>query len=143
MTAAVGRLLLVENDRSFSRVLRTTLAAYGYQVDTAERGGEALSLVEVRRPDLVVVDLGLPDIDGLDLIPRLRTFSTAPILVASARDARTAGPAALASGADDYLAKPFGIEHLLAKVRALLSAPARSAADAPERASDATLRFCT
>jgi two-component system KDP operon response regulator KdpE len=113
------RVLLVEDDPSLRRVIELNLAARGYQVDVAATGTAALDLSE-RHPDLIVVDLGLPDMDGIDLITRLRASLTTPILAASARDARTAEVAALGAGADDYIAKPFGADQLMSRVRAIL-----------------------
>lgn len=117
--AAGGRILIVDDDRSLRRVLELNLAARGYEIDAAGSGAAALAL-SVRRPDLIILDLGLPDIDGIDLITQLRVSLTTPILVASARDIRTAKIAALAAGATDYLPKPFGVDHLMNKVRAIL-----------------------
>ena len=91
-------------------------------VDVAATDTAALDLSE-RHPDLIVVDLGIPDMDGIDLITRLRASLTTPILVASARDARTAKVAALGAGADDYIAKPFGADQLMSRVRAILRRP--------------------
>ena len=116
------RVLLVEDDPSLRRVIELNLAAHGYQVDVAATGTAALDLSE-RHPDLIVVDLGIPDMDGIDLITRLRASLTTPILVASARDARTAKVAALGAGADDYIAKPFGADQLMSRVRAILRRP--------------------
>jgi two-component system KDP operon response regulator KdpE len=90
--------------------------------DVAATGTAALDLSE-RHPDLIVVDLGIPDMDGIDLITRLRASLTAPILVASDRDARTAKVAALGAGADDYIDKPFGADQLMSRVRAILRRP--------------------
>lgn len=115
----VGRVLLVEDDRDLSWVVELNLAARGYRVDVADSATAALELIE-RHPDLIVVDLGLPDMDGIDLITRLRASMTTPILAVSASDARTAKVAALRAGADGYLAKPFGIGQILSRVRAIL-----------------------
>lgn len=116
---AAQRILLVEDDPSLRRVVELNLAARGYQVDLAASGTAALELTE-RRPDLVVVDLGLPDMDGIDLIARLRASLTTAILVTSASDVRTAKGAALGAGADEFIAKPFGVDQLLSAVRAIL-----------------------
>jgi len=116
------RVLLVEDDPSLRRAIELNLAASGYQVDVAATGTAGLDLSE-RHPDLIVVDLGIPDMDGIDLITRLRVSLTTPILVASARDARTAKVAALGAGADDYIAKPFGADQLMSRVRAILRRP--------------------
>ena len=120
--AKAERVLVVEDDPTFRRIVELNLTARGYQVDVAESGRTALELIE-RHPDLIVVDLGLPDMDGIDLITRLRASLTTPILVASARDARTAKVAALGAGADDYIAKPFGADQFMSRVRAILRRP--------------------
>ena len=118
--AKAERVLVVEDDPTFRRIVELNLTARGYQVDVADSGRAALELIE-RHPDLIFVDLGLPDMDGIDLITQLRTSLTTPILVASACDTGTGKPAALGAGADDYLAKPFGIDQLMSRVRAILS----------------------
>ncbi len=120
MLATAARVLLIEDDPSLRRVVELNLAARGYEVDVAASGSAALELTE-RRPDLVVADLGLPDMDGIDLITRLRTSVSTPILVVSARGAQTGKALALAAGADGYLAKPFGIDQLVRLVRSVLS----------------------
>jgi two-component system, OmpR family, KDP operon response regulator KdpE len=119
------RILLVDDDPSLRRVLEINLAARGYQADLAATGMSALQLAG-RQPDVIVLDLGLPDMDGLDVIARLRVSSAVPIVVISARDLRTAEVAALSAGADDYINKPFDIEQLMAAIRAALRAPALS-----------------
>ncbi len=113
------RVLVVEDDPSLRRALQLNLTARGYQVDVAACANDALGLTALH-PDLIVVDLGLPDMDGIDLIGRIRASSSAPILAASAGDAGSAAPAALTAGADDYLAKPFAADLLAGRVRAAL-----------------------
>jgi two-component system KDP operon response regulator KdpE len=120
MMPQAERILVVEDDPTFRRMLELNLTARGYLVDVAACGRAALELIE-RQPDLIVMDLGLPDIDGIDLISQLRTSAITPILVVSARDTGTAKPAALGAGANDYLAKPFGIQQLMSRVHAMLS----------------------
>jgi two-component system KDP operon response regulator KdpE len=114
------RVLVVEDERAIRQVLRLNLAARGYLVDTAVTGRSAVDLVQRWRPDLVILDLGLPDMDGLEVIARVRGFSAAPILVISARDTPTAQAAAIAAGASGFLLKPFGIEDFVARVGAAL-----------------------
>ena len=117
----MGRhVLVVEDEPSIRRVLRLNLAARGYRVDMAVTGTAALGLAQRRCPDLIILDLGLPDIDGLEVISRVRDFSAAPILVISARDTPAAQTAAMAAGASGFLLKPFGIGDLIAWVRAAL-----------------------
>jgi two-component system KDP operon response regulator KdpE len=117
----MGRhVLIVEDEPSMHQVLRLNLAVRGYRVDTAVTGMSALGLARRRCPDLIILDLGLPDIDGLEVIARVRDFSAAPILVISARDTPAAEMAVIAAGASDFLLKPFGIDDLIARVRAAL-----------------------
>ena len=115
-----ARILVVDDEPQILRSLRTTLAAHGYDVQTVATGEEALASVEGRLPDLVVLDLVLPGISGLDVCRRLRERSPLPILVLSARGDERDKVAALDLGADDYLTKPFGINELLARIRAAL-----------------------
>jgi two-component system, OmpR family, response regulator MprA len=114
-------VLVVEDDRPIRRMLERTLAAEGYRVSGVGDGGAALAAVERSAPDLVVLDVGLPGLDGLAVCRRLRDKGLAlPILVLTARDAVIDRVAGLDAGADDYLVKPFAPEELLARVRALL-----------------------
>ena len=115
-----GRVLVVEDDAAIADVLRRTLRQEGHEVRSAEDGVEALELAESFVPDLVILDLGLPKLDGVEVCRRLRAESDAPILILTARtdtDDRVEG---LDSGADDYLVKPFERQELLARMRALM-----------------------
>jgi two-component system KDP operon response regulator KdpE len=116
----MSRILLVEDDHRLRRVLTLTLEAHGYLVTAAEEGGAALEAAAADHPDLVLLDLGLPDVDGAEVIRRLRVWSDAPVLVLSARHAQAEKVRALDVGADDYVTKPFGTDELLARVRAAL-----------------------
>lgn len=113
-------VVVVEDEHQIRRFIRTSLAAGDCQVVEAETGERGQIEVQSRKPDLVVLDLGLPDFDGLELIRRIRAWSAMPILVLSARSAESEKVAALDAGADDYLTKPFGVAELMARVRALL-----------------------
>ena len=113
-------VLIVEDEKQIRRFVRSTLEAEGCRVFEAESGRQGLVEAGTRRPDLVVLDLGLPDIDGVDFISDLRGWATTPIIVLSARSAEGDKVRALDAGADDYLAKPFGVAELSARVRALL-----------------------
>ena len=124
------RILCVDDEPQLLRGLRVNLEARGYEVDTATDGAEALELAAARRPDLVVLDLGLPDVDGIDVIRGLRTWGTMPIVVLSARELEPEKVAALDAGADDYVTKPFGMGELLARIRAA-ERRARPADEAP------------
>ncbi|QYJ05831.1 response regulator [Nocardioides panacisoli] len=114
------RLLVVEDDTELARTLRISLSARQYDVEVAGTGAEAIAIAERRPVDLVVLDLGLPDMDGGAVIDRLRLSSGVPIVVLSARDGQDDKVTALDSGADDYLTKPFGMDELLARLRAAL-----------------------
>jgi two-component system, OmpR family, response regulator MprA len=114
-------ILVVDDDAPIRRMLDRTLSAEGYAVETAADGGEALAAVERSTPDLVVLDVGLPGVDGLSVSRRLRAKGLAvPVLLLTARDSVPDRVAGLDAGADDYLVKPFATEELLARVRALL-----------------------
>ncbi|WP_086563808.1 response regulator [Streptomyces africanus] len=121
------RVLLVEDDPQLVRALVINLQARHYGVDAAPDGATALRLAAARRPDVVLLDLGLPDMDGVDIIKALRGWSRVPILVLSARQASGEKVAALDAGADDYVTKPFSIDELLARLRAAV----RRTEDAP------------
>ena len=110
-------IVLVEDDPQIQRFLTTALGAHGYELVGAATGAEGLRLAALRQPGLVIVDLGLPDLGGLDVIARLREWYERPILVLSARARENDKVAALDLGADDYLTKPFGIGELLARIR--------------------------
>jgi two-component system KDP operon response regulator KdpE len=110
----------VDDEPAIQRFLRTSLAAHGYTVFTASTGQEALQRVADDRPDLVILDLGLPDIDGIEVTRLLREWSRIPILIVSVRGQEADKIAALDAGADDYLTKPFGTGELLARMRVAL-----------------------
>jgi two-component system, OmpR family, KDP operon response regulator KdpE len=114
----VTRVLVVDDEPQILRGLKTNLAARDYDVDTAPDGERALALAADRRPDVVILDLGLPGIDGVDVIRGIRAWSAMPIIVLSARDQERDMVQALDAGADDYVIKPFGMNELLARLRA-------------------------
>ncbi|GGU09654.1 MULTISPECIES: response regulator [Actinomadura] len=128
------RILLVEDERQLVRALRINLRTRGYEVDAAPDGRTALDLAARRRPDVVVLDLGLPDMDGVEVIQGLRGWLNVPIIVLSARHASEEKVRALDTGADDYVTKPFGMDELLARLRAAVrrAAPAEQAATVVE-----------
>jgi two-component system, OmpR family, KDP operon response regulator KdpE len=126
-------VLLVEDEDATRTALDRHLTARGYRVDEANDVRSALARWEARRPDLIMLDLGLPDRDGTDLIRRVRREAETPILVLSARDAEQTKVEALELGADDYVTKPFGTAELLARLHALLRRSAGPAADAVGR----------
>ncbi|MCF2526360.1 response regulator [Yinghuangia soli] len=112
------RVLVVDDEPQIVRALAINLKARGYQVDTAADGTAALAAAAEHHPDVVVLDLGLPDLDGVDVIRGLRGWTKVPIIVLSARQASNEKVAALDAGADDYVTKPFGMDELLARLRA-------------------------
>jgi len=116
----VSRVLVVEDELPMRRTLDIGLRARGYEVDLAATAGEALELARRHHPDVVILDLGLPGIDGIEVAHSLRDWSTMPIIVLSARGAEAVKVAALDAGADDYVTKPFGMDELLARIRAAL-----------------------
>ena len=113
-------VLVVEDDRQMRRFLRTTLSALDYRVIEAASVAEALAAVTTHNPDVILMDLALPDGDGIALTGRIRTWSRVPIIVLSARGREEDKVAALDKGADDYLTKPFGVNELLARIRAAM-----------------------
>jgi two-component system KDP operon response regulator KdpE len=114
------KALVVDDEPQIRRALRTSLEAHGYEVVAVGTGEEAILGVAEIVPDLVLLDLGLPDVDGADVIARVRAFSDVPIIILSVRDAQRDKVAALDAGADDYVTKPFSMEELLARSRAAL-----------------------
>jgi two-component system, OmpR family, KDP operon response regulator KdpE len=115
-----ARLLLVDDEVSIQRAVEPLLRSRGYQVDVAGTGAQALKMFAERSPDLIVLDLGLPDIEGTEVCRRVRASSKVPIVVLSARGAEADKVNALDLGADDYVTKPFGPEELLARIRVAL-----------------------
>src|SRR5580765_1259909 len=110
-------VVLIEDEPEIRRFLRASLTGHGYRLFEAATGAEGLLEAESRQPDIVVLDLGLPDLDGLEVIRRLREWTAVPIIVLSARGQEPDKIAALDAGADDYIAKPFGVGELLARLR--------------------------
>ncbi len=113
-------VLVIEDEPPIRRFLRPTLTSQGYRIVEAETGEDGLLQAATRQPDLVILDLGLPDLDGVQVIRRLREWTTVPIIVLSARGAEADKVAALDAGADDYVAKPFAVGELLARARVAL-----------------------
>ena len=117
MTSAPPLVLVIEDEMGIRRFLRVTLSNHGYRVSEAPTAKEGTDKAAAERPDLILLDLGLPDQDGMSVIQEVRQWSRTPIVVLSARDAEQAKVAALDAGADDYLTKPFSAEELLARLR--------------------------
>ena len=118
-------ILVIEDDLPIRRFLRASLSGEGYRLAEAETGQQGLSLAAALPPDLIILDLGLPDMDGLQIIEELRRWSQVPIIILSARDQERDKVIALDRGADDYLSKPFGMDELLARLRVALRHQAR------------------
>jgi two-component system KDP operon response regulator KdpE len=114
------RILVVDDEQQIRRAVRTALSGHGYDVEVAEGGEEALTLIASRPPDAIVLDLMMPEIDGFEVVRQVRGWSSLPIVVLSARGEERSKVEALDLGADDYLTKPFGIDELLARLRAVL-----------------------
>ena len=130
--ASRQRILVVEDDPAVRNLVTTALDLHGYDVEKAETGELAVMEAASRNPDLIMLDLGLPDIDGVEVISKVRGWSAVPIIVISARTKDSDKIGALDAGADDYLTKPFSVEELLARVRASLRRSGMAGADAAE-----------
>jgi len=114
------RILVVDDDPSILKFVSANLTARGYAVTTASNGAQALDIIDREMPDLIILDIMMPRVDGLTLCQRVREFSSVPIIILSAREHEDQKVQALDLGADDYLTKPFGVRELLARVRAVL-----------------------
>lgn len=125
------RVLVIEDDPGMRRFLRNTLRVQEYEVRDVGTGGEGLAAIRQMNPELVILDLGLPDLDGMDLIRQVREFSAVPILVLSSRSDEKGKVTALDLGADDYVSKPFGVEELMARMRTALRHRLASEGSAP------------
>jgi two-component system KDP operon response regulator KdpE len=128
-------ILVIEDEPGILRALKTNLTGHGFQVTSAETGAGGMQAYEQRRPDLVLLDLGLPDMDGNEIIRTIRRDVSTPIIVLSVRGAEREKVESLDAGADDYLTKPFGVEELLARIRVALRHAAR-----PEAGTAAVLK---
>ena len=131
MSTTAPVVLVIDDEPQIHRFLGPALEAAGYVALRAETGAEGIRLAAERAPALVLLDLGLPDLDGKLLIPRLRAFSPAPVVILSARDRETEKVAALDAGADDYVEKPFALGELLARLRAVLRRAGGGAGEPP------------
>jgi two-component system, OmpR family, KDP operon response regulator KdpE len=139
------RILLVDDDTQLLRALRINLSARRYEIATAADATTALTVAARTPPDLAIIDLGLPDLDGVTLVEGLRGWTRIPIIVLSARDTQTAKVEALDAGADDYVTKPFGMDELLARIRAALrrAAPTTDPATAVVTTAAFTINLAT
>jgi two-component system, OmpR family, KDP operon response regulator KdpE len=132
----VTRILVIDDEPQILRALRINLRVRNYEVDTAATGTQALQVAARHPPDLVILDLGLPDLDGVEVIEGLRGWTQAPIIVLSGRADSTDKVQALDAGADDYVTKPFGMEELLARMRAVVRRTVPEAAEPQVRLGD-------
>lgn len=130
------RVLVVDDEQGIRKFLRTCLTTQGYELFEAATGQAALQAVPASRPDVIVLDLGLPDLDGIDVTRALREWTEIPILILSVRDGESDKIAALDAGADDYLTKPFGVGELLARIRSALRRASKPANTAVFEAGD-------
>ena len=122
------RVLVIDDEPAIARALRPALRGHGFDVATATTGADGLAQLESFRPDLILLDLGLPDVDGVDLAAEIREFTLAPIIILSVRDAERDKIAALDNGANDYVTKPFGMGELMARIRVALRPMAQASA---------------
>ncbi len=129
MSERAACVLVVDDERAIQRFLRASLEDAGFSVIEASTGKSALELAIAKKPDVILLDLSLPDMDGLDVLTRLREWSSAPVIVVSARGEESDKIAGLDQGADDYLIKPFGVDELLARIRVALRHAQRAARD--------------
>jgi two-component system, OmpR family, KDP operon response regulator KdpE len=129
-------VVVVDDEPQIRRFLRAALAGQGYRVHESSTGADALVEVATRQPDVVILDLGLPDMDGLDIIRKVREWSAVPVIVLSARGQEADKVAALDAGADDYLSKPFGVGELMARMRVALRHRSRVSDGALQSAFD-------
>ncbi len=120
-----ARILIVDDEKAIRRFLKTSLSSQGYEVDEAKNGKEALAGLKSFRPDAIVLDLGLPDMDGVDVTKKIRALTQTPIVIVSVREKESDKINALDAGADDYLTKPFSAPELFARLRAVLRRLAR------------------
>ncbi len=135
------KVLVVDDERPFVRALTISLRARGYEVDTASTGEQGLAAAAAGHPDVVVLDLGLPGIDGLDVLRALRGWSKVPVIVLSARHNEATKVEALDAGADDYVTKPFGMDELLARLRTAVRRVVPAGVDAVVETPHFTLDF--
>ena len=140
MNPTAPRVLVIDDEAQIRRFLDIGLRAEGYQVLLAANGQEGLGLAVTQSPDVIVLDIGLPDMEGHDVLREIRTWSEVPVLMLSVRDSESEKVRALDHGANDYVTKPFGIQELMARLRVLLRQGAKGGqADAPVRYDDGSL----
>jgi len=138
-TTAGARILVVDDEPQIRKLLKVTLAAHGYAVHEAETGQEGVLQASMTHPDLIVLDLGLPDLTGMEVLGRIRDWSGVPVIVLTAKDREEDKIAALDAGADDYVTKPFGMGELVARIRVALRHTAKSAEEPVIRSGTLTI----
>jgi two-component system KDP operon response regulator KdpE len=138
---SAGKILVVDDDPQIRRVMRATLVGHKYEVTEARNGEDALTGISAEMPDLVLLDMNMPGIDGLETCRHLRSGSDVPIIVLSVRNTEKDKVAALDAGADDYITKPFGMEELLARIRAALRRAPTSPENGPHSVATADLQI--
>ncbi len=126
MTDKGPRILIIDDEPQICRLLRVSLGAYGYDIGEAMSGLDGINRVAIFKPDLIILDLGLPDIDGKEVIRRIRDWCLTPIIILTAREQEEEKVEALDAGADDYITKPFGVSELMARIRVSLRRAAHS-----------------
>ncbi len=141
MTEPGLRVLVVDDEPPIRRFLRTALTAHDFTVLEASTGEEGLQAAASQHPDLIILDLGLPDLDGIEVTRRLREWASIPIIILSVRGQETDKISALDAGADDYLTKPFGVGELLARIRVAMRRTAQSTADPVFVSGELTVDF--
>lgn len=127
------KILVVDDEPQIRRALRTSLHAHGHEVESVGTGAEGVEAVAGSPPDVVFLDLGLPDMDGVEVVRRIRSFSTVPVIVISVRESQADKVGALDAGADDFVTKPFGVDELLARLRAVIRRAAPETSTQPVR----------
>lgn len=120
MEAKGARILVIDDEKQIRRLLKVALTGHGYEVEEADCGQDGLNKAAAYKPDLIILDLGLPDMDGLEVIRRLREWSKIPVIILSVKEQENDKITALDAGADDYVTKPFGMGELLARIRAAI-----------------------
>ncbi len=141
MNQPIACVLVVDDEASIRRLLRVSLTSHGHHVVESSTGANALTAVAMNRPDLVVLDLGLPDMDGIEVVRQLRGWTQVPIIILSVRDHESDKVAALDAGADDYLTKPFGLRELMARMRAALRHSGQPVEEPVFQSGDLTVDF--
>lgn len=143
MSVKGARILVIDDEKQIRRMLKAALEGYGYDIGEAASGHEGISQTTIFHPDVIILDLGLPDMDGIEIIDRLREWTQTPIIVLSVREHEDDKIKALDAGADDYVTKPFGMGELLARIRAALRRISHSGDEPVLSFGDLSIDFAT